>query len=83
MKCSHGATVADLSVEELFYLQSRGYSKEEGRALLIKSSVLEFSKKISCKQVQGGLDAHKCALRLCLKLPTPPATCVFPGESED
>ena len=30
----------------------RGYTKDEGRALLIKSSVLEFSKKLSCKKVR-------------------------------
>ena len=34
VSCTHGATVSDLSPEELFYLQSRGLSKEAARAIL-------------------------------------------------
>ena len=33
VSCAHGATVADLSPEELFYLQSRGFTKEAARAI--------------------------------------------------
>ena len=32
VSCTHGATVSDLSPEELFYLQSRGLSKEAAHA---------------------------------------------------
>lgn len=34
LSCSHGATVADLEEEEIFYLQSRGLSKSVARQLL-------------------------------------------------
>lgn len=34
VKCTHGATVSDLSEEALFYLQSRGIAAEEARMLL-------------------------------------------------
>lgn len=53
VSCAHGATVSDLSPEELFYLQSRGLSKEAARAILIKASVFEFSSRIPCDQVKA------------------------------
>jgi Fe-S cluster assembly protein SufD len=35
VKCSHGATVGQLDMDALFYLQSRGISKKEARLLLM------------------------------------------------
>ncbi len=35
VRCTHGATVGQLNEDELFYLRSRGISKEEGKKLLI------------------------------------------------
>ena len=37
VKCNHGATVGQLSAEELFYMRSRGISKDEATALQIQS----------------------------------------------
>ncbi|CAM9685483.1 unnamed protein product, partial [Ascophyllum nodosum] len=37
VKCTHGATVADLEEEELFYLMTRGISKLQAKTLMIKS----------------------------------------------
>jgi len=34
VKCAHGATIGQLDVNQLFYLQSRGLSEEEARQLL-------------------------------------------------
>lgn len=36
VKCSHGATIGQISEEELFYLQSRGIKKERARSLLVQ-----------------------------------------------
>lgn len=36
VKCTHGATVADLDEEEFFYLLSRGIAESQAKALLIK-----------------------------------------------
>ncbi len=36
VKASHGATVGRLSEEELFYLETRGLSKEDAKKLLVK-----------------------------------------------
>jgi Fe-S cluster assembly protein SufD len=35
VKCSHGCTIGQLDEDALFYLQSRGIPKKEGRALLM------------------------------------------------
>jgi len=35
VKCAHGATVSDLSEEELFYLRSRGLDRASARSLLM------------------------------------------------
>jgi len=36
VKCSHGATVGEVSEEELFYLMTRGLSKPEAEVLLVQ-----------------------------------------------
>jgi Fe-S cluster assembly protein SufD len=41
VKCTHGATVSDLSQEELFYCQSRGISEVQAQELLIASFALD------------------------------------------
>ena len=38
--CSHGAAVTDLDENSMFYLQSRGLSRREGKKLLIRSFAL-------------------------------------------
>lgn len=52
VKCAHGATVADLSDEQLFYLQSRGFTTEAARAILLRATVFEFAKQLPCPNVQ-------------------------------
>ena len=39
--CSHGATVGQLDEESLFYLQSRGFSMEEAKQVLVHAFLLE------------------------------------------
>jgi Fe-S cluster assembly protein SufD len=41
VKCSHGATVADLNADELFYCQSRGISERMAQELLVASFALD------------------------------------------
>jgi Fe-S cluster assembly protein SufD len=40
VKASHAATIARLSEEEIFYLQTRGFKKSEGIALLLDAFIL-------------------------------------------
>ena len=42
MECSHGASVADLDENSMFYLASRGISRMEARKLLLRSFAIEI-----------------------------------------
>ena len=41
VKCSHGATTAELDEDPLFYLQARGIDKNEAQAMLLQAFVAE------------------------------------------
>ena len=40
--CAHGATVGELDDDQLFYLNSRGISKDKARLILIKAFLLDI-----------------------------------------
>jgi Fe-S cluster assembly protein SufD len=44
--CTHGATVSDLSQEELFYLRSRGLDKDISRTLQIQAFVDDMTEDV-------------------------------------
>jgi Fe-S cluster assembly protein SufD len=46
VKCSHGCTVGRLDEEGLFYLQSRGISKETAKALLVNAFAVDILEHI-------------------------------------
>jgi Fe-S cluster assembly protein SufD len=52
VKCSHGATVGQLDQEGLFYLQSRGISKDEGRLMLMDAFTWDVISKIKQPSLQ-------------------------------
>lgn len=52
VKCSHGATVSQLDAEEIFYLQSRGLSREMSCNLLIDAFATEIIQQIPVKSLQ-------------------------------
>jgi Fe-S cluster assembly protein SufD len=45
--CSHGATVGELDTQALFYLQSRGISKNDAQACLVYGFVSELLERIN------------------------------------
>ncbi len=47
VKCTHGATVGQLSEEQCFYLESRGFSKETARIMLREAFANDVVVKIS------------------------------------
>ena len=55
VQCNHGATVSDLSEEELFYLRSRGVDVGLARNILMFGFVDEISSKVDAC-VQGKVD---------------------------
>lgn len=52
VKCSHGATVGQLSKEALFYLQSRGIGEEAARALLVNAFAFDVTEKIKIPELE-------------------------------
>ncbi len=51
VKCSHGATVGQLSDEEIFYLQSRGIALDDARKILIYGFASEIISLIGIESV--------------------------------
>jgi Fe-S cluster assembly protein SufD len=52
VKCSHGATVGQLSKEAMFYLQSRGIGQEAARALLVNAFAFDVTEKIKIPELE-------------------------------
>ncbi|CAM9389980.1 unnamed protein product [Chrysoparadoxa australica] len=62
VKCAHGATVADLDEESLFYLASRGINKVLARALVIKGFAADLLDQLPGQAVQARLTEKLQAL---------------------
>lgn len=52
VKCSHGCTIGQVDEDALFYMQTRGFSKKEARALLTYAFTIDALEKISIPFVQ-------------------------------
>lgn len=57
VKCSHGCTSGQLDEEALFYLQSRGISKDSARALLLYAYAGEVIDKITNEPLRTYIDS--------------------------
>jgi len=66
VKCTHGATVSDLSEEELFYLRSRGVDRETARNMLMYAFVDEVGQAVP-SSVRGDDDLDSSLKRRCIK----------------
>ncbi len=55
VKCSHGATISQLSDDELFYLQSRGLDPATSRTLLINAFAIEVIESVPVASVRDRL----------------------------
>ncbi len=55
VKCSHGSTSGHMDKNQLFYLQSRGLSKEEGSKLLSRAFINEILLKVEDKNTRNFL----------------------------
>lgn len=53
--CAHGATVADIEEEQLFYLRARGIRERDARALLVKAFVEEVFEDIGNEALSEAL----------------------------
>jgi Fe-S cluster assembly protein SufD len=57
VKCSHGCTTGQLDEEALFYLRSRGISKEAARAMMLYAFAAEVVEKIPHPAIRKYIDA--------------------------
>lgn len=55
VKCSHGATIGSLNIDELFYLRSRGISFEEAKLLQQQAFASAVLEKLSNNQLKERL----------------------------
>ena len=53
VKCSHGATVGELDLDQLFYLRSRGISEPDARAILVRAFLAEALDPITHDQTRA------------------------------
>ncbi|MFH1965898.1 MAG: Fe-S cluster assembly protein SufD, partial [Acidobacteriota bacterium] len=58
VSCTHGATVGQLEEEKIFYLQSRGISRNEANALLIRAFGNEIISRIDSEPLRLILEAE-------------------------
>ena len=59
--CGHGATVASLDPEQVFYLQSRGISNNDAKAMLLEAFGGESIDRIESELLAGPLRARLAA----------------------
>ena len=52
VKCSHGSTSAQVSEEEIFYLQARGIPANKARRLIAKGFSFEAIQKLNCEALE-------------------------------
>ncbi len=56
VKCTHGATVGQLSEDALFYLRARGIGLDDARSLLIRAFATDVTGRIGLEPVRAELD---------------------------
>lgn len=56
VKCSHGATIGQLDDESLFYLRSRGISKDEAKIILLRAFASDVTRSIKIDFIRKYMD---------------------------
>jgi Fe-S cluster assembly protein SufD len=56
VRCTHGATLGPIDQEHLYYIQSRGLSREEARGLLTYGFASEILNAVSLEELKHELD---------------------------
>jgi Fe-S cluster assembly protein SufD len=56
VKCTHGATVGQLSEDALFYLRTRGIGADDARRLLVRAFATDITGRIAHAPVRAELD---------------------------
>ncbi|MGH2692115.1 MAG: Fe-S cluster assembly protein SufD, partial [Actinomycetota bacterium] len=57
VRCSHAASVGPVDEDQVFYLQSRGISRDEAERLIVRGFFQEVLDRVPLEEVRRGLDA--------------------------
>jgi len=69
VKCTHGAAVGQLDEEALFYLRSRGLSRDAARRLLIEAFAIDVLNRMPLDPVRAAVEA-RLQRQLAIALPS-------------
>ena len=58
VQCDHGATVADINDDHLFYLMARGIGEKKARAMLVKAFIAEIVEELEDEALIEALEAR-------------------------
>ncbi len=58
VRCSHGATIGQMDLEQLFYLKSRGLNLDESRILLLWAFIGKVTEFIAHPEIKGLIDKY-------------------------
>ncbi len=61
VKCTHGATVGQLSADAVFYLRSRGLGLAQARSLLTYAFANDIVERIKVEPLRRRLEGHLLA----------------------
>jgi Fe-S cluster assembly protein SufD len=58
VKCTHGATIGQISAEQMFYLRARGIGINEARAMLIHAFASHIVERIDIEPLRDQLEEY-------------------------
>ena len=58
VQCGHGATVADINDDHLFYLMARGITEKRARAMLVKAFIAEIVEELEHEALIEALESR-------------------------
>ena len=56
VRCTHGATVGKIDADELFYLMSRGFTREGAEALAVRGYVEPVLDRVPNQDIRNSLE---------------------------
>jgi Fe-S cluster assembly protein SufD len=61
VKCTHGSTTGPIDEASMFYMQTRGLSREQARQLLIYAFAADVTRRIKVEPVRARLESFMAA----------------------
>jgi Fe-S cluster assembly protein SufD len=52
VRCSHGVTITEIDTNELFYMNSRGISEQDGQRLIVQGFISEVISRVNKEEIK-------------------------------